>query len=156
MTAMMALKESGKAKTTLLFFHWSMFVSINEKQVENQILTYLKNKGIFCWKNNSTGVFDPRKRVFRKSKNPHHINGVSDILGILEGRFLAIEVKKPYISKKTLAVKHRTQEELHKLASEDQINFINIINDRGGVSFLADSIDIVEEQLQLRRLKSQL
>ena len=128
--------------------------NITEKQIENQILTYLRNKKIFAWKAQTTGIFDPKKRIFRKSNNPHHINGVSDILGIFEGRFLAIEVKRPYVSKKTLHVKHRTQEELEKLASEDQLFFLDTINKREGIAFLADSIEVVEEQLQLRRLKS--
>jgi hypothetical protein len=124
-------------------------VSITEKMIENQILTYLKNKKIFAWKNQSQGTFDPRKGIFRKSRNPHHINGVSDILGIVDGKFLAIEVKKPYISKKTMQFKYRTQEELEKLASEDQVKFINRVKSLGGIAFLADSIDTVEDQLIL-------
>ena len=129
--------------------------TITEKQIENQILAYLRVMKIYAWKSQTVGVFDPRKRVFRKSNNQYHINGVADILGVFEGRFLAIEVKKPYISKKTLRVKSRTQEELFKLASPDQVTFINTINDRGGVAFIADSLEIVQEQLELRRLKSQ-
>lgn len=124
-------------------------VSITEKTIENQILTYLANKKIFTWKNQSTGTFDPRKGVFRKSRNVHHINGVSDILGIVDGKFLAIEVKKPYVSKKTLQFKYRTQEELEKLASDDQVKFINKIKSLGGIAFYADSIDVVEDQLML-------
>jgi hypothetical protein len=125
-------------------------VSITEKIIENQILTYLSNKKIFVFKNQSTGIFDPKKRIFRKSNNPHHIKGVSDILGCLPyGRFLAIEVKKPYVSKKTMQFKYRTQEELEKLASEDQINFVKRVNSSGGVAFFADSIDTVEDQLIL-------
>jgi hypothetical protein len=124
-------------------------VSITEKVIENQILTYLKYKKIFTFKNQSTGIFDPKKKVFRKSNNVHHINGVSDILGIVDGKFLAIEVKKPYVSKKTNQFKYRTQEELEKLASEDQINFVNRVKSLGGIAFFADSIDTVEDQLIL-------
>ncbi len=124
-------------------------MSITEKMIENQILTYLANKKIFAWKNQSQGTFDPRKGVFRKSRNVHHINGVSDILGIIDGKLLAIEVKKPYISRKTLQIKYRTQEELEKLASEDQIRFINRVKSLGGIAFLADSIETVEDQLML-------
>jgi hypothetical protein len=132
----------------------SMLSNPTEKQIENQILTYLRNKGIFVWKNQSTGVFDPTKKVFRKSSNPHHISGVSDILGILkDGRFLAIEVKKPYISKKTLKVKYRTQEELQKLASVDQVNFIEKIRLSNGVSFYADSLEVVEDQLSFAKIE---
>jgi hypothetical protein len=124
-------------------------VSITEKVIENQILTYLSNKKIFAWKNQSQGTFDPKKGIFRKSRNVHHINGVSDILGITDGKFLAIEVKKPYVSKKTMQFKYRTQEELEKLASEDQIKFVNRVKSLGGVAFFADSIDTVEDQLIL-------
>jgi hypothetical protein len=124
-------------------------VSITEKIIENQILTYLANKKIFAWKNHSQGIFDPGRKVFRKSRNVHHINGVSDILGVIDGKFLAIEVKKPYISKKTMQFKYRTQEELEKLASEDQINFVNRVKSLGGIAFFADSIDTVEDQLIL-------
>ena len=129
-------------------------MSITEKIIENQILTYLSNKRIFAWKNQSTGTFDPKKGIFRKSNNSHHINGVSDILGCLpDGRILAIEVKKPYLSKKTMRFKERTQEELEKLASEDQVKFTNKIKSAGGVSFYADSIDVVEEQLRLYEIR---
>lgn len=125
-----------------------MSVSITEKHIENQILTYLANKRIFAWKNQSTGIYDPTRGAFRR-KPANHINGVSDILGIVDGKFLAIEVKKPYLSKKTLQFKYRTQEELEKLASEDQVKFINNIKSLGGIAFYADSIDVVEDQLLL-------
>jgi hypothetical protein len=123
-------------------------VSITEKVIENQILTYLANKKIFAWKVQSVGIYDPSKGSFRR-KSANHINGVSDILGIIDGKFLAIEVKKPYISKKTMQFKYRTQEELEKLASEDQVKFINRIKSVGGIAFYADSIDVVEDQLML-------
>ena len=123
-------------------------MSITEKVIENQILTYLANKKIFAWKVQSVGIYDPSKGSFRR-KSANHINGVSDILGIIDGKFLAIEVKKPYISKKTMQFKYRTQEELEKLASEDQVKFINRIKSVGGIAFYADSIDVVEDQLML-------
>lgn len=125
-------------------------MSITEKVIENQILTYLANKKIFAFKNQSTGIFDPTKGTFRKNRNIHHISGVSDILGCLpDGRMIAIEVKKPYVSKKTMQFKYRTQEELEKLASDDQVKFINKIKSLGGIAFYADSIDVVEDQLML-------
>jgi hypothetical protein len=122
--------------------------NISEKQIENQILTFLRNKGIFVWKNQSVGVFNPTRGRFMKSSNPHHINGVADILGCIDGRMLAIEVKKPYISKKTLQIKPRSQMDLEKLASDDQILFINNMKALGAVAFYADSLDVVKEQLK--------
>jgi hypothetical protein len=127
--------------------------SVTEKSVENQILTFLVNSGIFCWKNQSTGTFDPRKGIFRKSLNKHHINGVPDIIGIIkDGRPLFIEVKRPYISKKTFRAKHKTQEEIEKLASDDQVKFINKAKNLGAVAFYADTLEVLEEQLALNKV----
>ncbi len=119
-------------------------MTITEKQIENDIITFLRKKGVFCWKNQSTGLYDPTKRTFRKAMGVNQLNGVSDILGIVNGRMLAIEVKKPYISKKTMRVMERSQEQLEKLASDDQILFIKNITALGGVAFYADSIDLVK------------
>jgi len=104
---------------------------IPEKAIENQILHYLYKKKIFAWKNQSTGVFDPIKKIYRKSNNPFHIRGVADILGILpDGRFLAIEVKSQT-----------------GRASEEQKKFIWQINARGGKAFIAKSIEDVDSEL---------
>lgn len=66
--------------------------SKSEAQIENEILTYLaKIKGAFFWKNVSTGFFDGKS--FRKQTSPFAINGVADILGIINGRLVAFEVK---------------------------------------------------------------
>ena len=126
-----------------------MLTTPTEKQIENQILTYLRNKRVFVWKNQSAGVFDQKKNIFRRSNNPHHIDGVSDILGLYEGRFLAIEVKRPSISRKTGQFIYRTQEELAKKASSGQVAFIDQINKSGGCAFLADSLEVVKEQMIL-------
>lgn len=104
---------------------------MKEKLIENHILRWLSLNGIFAWKNQSVGIFDPVKKIYRKSNNPYHIKGVSDIIGILsDGRFLAIEVKsktgKP---------------------SPEQINFIKQINDSGGKAFIARSLEDVQEEL---------
>jgi hypothetical protein len=116
---------------------------ITEKEVENQILEWLGLKGIFAWKNQSIGVFDPRRNVFRKPKSKHQINGVSDILGILpDGRFLAIEVKRPL-------KKARTDEALMVIASDDQQAFILKIRESGGLAFVADRIGVVIEKLDM-------
>lgn len=122
-------------------------LQISEKEIENTILTWLRNKGVFAWKNQSVGVFNPRKNVFMKSHNPHHINGVADILGVIDGKILAIEVKKPVYLKKT-GWKKRSQEDLEKLASDDQVLFVNNVRSLGGIAFYADSLEIVKENLK--------
>lgn len=124
-------------------------MSISEKSMETQVLGYLRRRGIFAWKNHTTGIYDPTKKVFRKSNNPFLINGVSDILGVYQGRFMAIEVKKPFISAKTKQIRHKTQEELEKLASDDQLLFLETIKKYGGIAFMVDSLDVLDEQLKL-------
>lgn len=65
-----------------------------EKEIENSILEYLYyfHLGYF-WKNNSVGIFDPTKKIFRKSKNKYAVNGVADIIGCIDGKFVSFEVK---------------------------------------------------------------
>lgn len=65
-----------------------------EKQIENSILEYLSLIKIgFFWKNNSTGIFDPTRKVFRKAKSKFLINGVADIIGVAGGSFICLEIK---------------------------------------------------------------
>jgi penicillin-binding protein-related factor A (putative recombinase) len=105
-----------------------------EKEIETSILQYLEFvPNCYAWKNQSIAVFDPRKKTFRKAASKFLINGVSDILGTYQGKFLAIEVKRPS----------------NKKRNEDQDHFIKNINDRGGIAFYATSIDDVKKGLGL-------
>ena len=65
----------------------------SEKEIENAIIETL-NLIPKCkvWKNQSAGIFDPQKKVFRKLTK-YQIRGVSDILGIYRGKMLCLEVK---------------------------------------------------------------
>jgi len=73
-----------------------MSKAVLEKHIEQDILEYLSYlPECYAWKNHSTGIYDPTRKVFRKNKNKHVIKGASDILGIYQGLFLAIEVKTP-------------------------------------------------------------
>lgn len=107
-----------------------------EKEIETAILRVLEAHRIFAWKNNSTAIYDPVRKVFRKSKNKYAINGVSDILGVFNGQFLAIEVKRP----------------CNKERPEHQQNFIDLINKNGGIAFFATSIDEVRDRLGLCKI----
>jgi len=119
---------------------------LTEAEIQRQILDFLVHIGVFCWRNNSVGVYDPAKKVYRRRTSRHQINGVPDILGIMHGRFLAIEVKR-----------HDGK------VSEDQRRFIAKMNTEGGVSFVARSLGQTVSQLiavfpqdeTLRRVGSQ-
>lgn len=104
--------------------------AIPEKQIENQILSYLKIMGAFVWKNDSVGIWDPKKRIFRKKQSIHHLKGVADILGVYKGKPLAIEVKS-----KT------------GRASKDQLLFLEAFKKHGGIAGVARSIDDVTKIL---------
>ena len=90
-----------------------------EKQIENQILDWLNLiDGCFAIKINTVGIFDPKRKVYRKNNNPHIHNGTSDILACYRGRFCAIEVKAGYGK-----------------PSENQKLFLQRVEKAGGVSF---------------------
>lgn len=56
------------------------------------IVTYLNLQGHFVWRQNNGGVYDPKKKVFRK--NPNHTKGVPDVCGVHKlGYALFVEVK---------------------------------------------------------------
>jgi len=101
-----------------------MKTKAKESALQKQILEYLKIKKVFAWKNHSTGIYDPARRIFRTNTS---VKGVSDILGILpNGRFLAIEVKiKP-----------------NKL-SDNQHNFLVDINNNKGLALVVCCIEDV-------------
>jgi hypothetical protein len=106
----------------------------SEKSIENEILTYLKLRGVFVWPNASVGVFDQKLGIYRKKRGVHRVVGISDILGITQdGRFLAIEVK---------SVKGRL--------TADQAQYLSNINARGGLAFVARSISDVQERLGIK------
>lgn len=108
---------------------WDIVVpKLKEKDIENQILAWLWSKRIFAWKNQSVGVFDPIRKIYRKSNNKFHLNGVSDILGVYNGKFLAIEVKS----------------NSGKL-TENQKEFLERIKSYGGIGIVARSIEDVEK-----------
>lgn len=71
-------------------------MKIDENHVKNAILEWLYYKKIFCWRQNSMGVYDKDKGIYRKARGKFAINGVPDIIGVLpDGKFLGVEVKKP-------------------------------------------------------------
>ena len=101
---------------------------MKEKEIENNILGWLTHvPSSKFWKNSSIGLWDNTKKVYRKSFNRHALNGVSDILGIKDGQFIAIEVKS-----KT------------GRPTESQKQFLEEITKLGGLAFIARSIDDVE------------
>jgi len=97
-----------------------------EKELETRILDWLNSiEDCFAFKVNNTGIFDTKKKVFRKNKNPHIHNGISDILINYQGRFGAIEVKAGY-----------------NKPSINQTKFMSRIIDNGGFSFWTNDFEL--------------
>ena len=95
----------------------------NEKQLETAILDYLMGiDGCFGIKLNNVGVYDAKKRIYRKPNSRHIHKGVPDIMGVFNGRFFCIEVK--YGKNKP---------------SEHQTKFIDRVRSSGGVAFWCHS-----------------
>jgi len=95
-----------------------------ETDLENLILDYLnRQKGWFCWKNYSTGIYDPKIKSFR-NRSKFGPSGISDIIGIYTGILIAIEVKLPG----------------NKL-TDKQLAFIERINKLDGEATWVDSLD---------------
>jgi len=127
--------------TNLYGLLFSMGNYIAEKDVENSILEYLAYRGIFAWKNQSVGIWDAKKKIYRKSNNKYHVNGVSDILGVLpNGKVLCIEVKSPS----------------NRDRPKHQREFISQVSSSGGVAFFADSVKVVDTRLKELGYKGRL
>lgn len=104
---------------------------LSEKQIENQILSWLKVNEIFAFKVKTVGTYDEKLGKFRRPSIWYR-KGTSDILGIYRNKFLAIEVKSE---------KGRT--------SPFQDLFLHDVKEHGGIAFVAKSVEDVEYQLKL-------
>ena len=68
-----------------------MVVSMKEKDIVRQILEYFRFIGAVAGKTKTTGVFDPRRKVFRK--DPMLFSGFPDIAFFYKNRFGFVECK---------------------------------------------------------------
>jgi len=91
-------------------------------ETTQKIINYLFIKGIFAWRSNTTGLFDPVRKMYRTAAKV----GVSDILAVFKpyGTLYAIEVKTGK----------------DKLRSE-QKGFLRNIQSMGGVSLVVHSFE---------------
>ena len=100
---------------------------MRERDIQKSILDYLVYKGIFHWKVNNVGTY--RQDTGRYI--PASLKGVPDIICVLDGLFVGIEVKTP-----------KTYQ------NEAQKRFEDAVVKAGGVYIVARSIDDVEALLK--------
>lgn len=102
-------------------------VAVKESEIQKACLDYLRYKRIFCFKASSTGIYDPTRGIFRKGTSP----GCPDIIAIIRGQFVGIEVKTPK----------------GKL-SDVQKSFHENIIESGGIVMVVHSVEELESDLQ--------
>ena len=99
-----------------------------EYLIEKEILSYLRIKGIFCFKVRNGATYDPKRKVYRKGTT---LKGIADIFALLpDGKACWIEVKTPT-----------------GRATKDQKLFLDRINKSRGIGFIARSVDDVNKHL---------
>jgi len=96
---------------------------ISEKYLQNAIIDWLNEstEGYF-WQNDSVGIKG------RKRENRFRPNGVADVLGVIDGHFVAIEVKAP-----------------KGKVSKSQIEFSQRFSRSGGTYYVIRSIEDLTE-----------
>lgn len=108
---------------------------LTEQEIKNSILQWLSwQRECVAWVNDSVGIFDPTKKVFRKRKSKYARKGVSDIVACWRGFILCIEVKRPKTGKLT----------------PEQVQFIQDITRIGGMAMVARSLDDVIDFLRAK------
>lgn len=61
-----------------------------ENTIQSLTLKTLREYGVFCWRNNNTAIWDARLNGYRAHNG---LKGVPDILAVIKGQFVGIEVK---------------------------------------------------------------
>jgi penicillin-binding protein-related factor A (putative recombinase) len=107
---------------------------MTEKQIEKQILQWLNlQPKTFAFKINTVGIYDPKRNIYRKNLNPFVVKGTSDILGVRNGIFFAIEVKRPRAKRLTTG----------------QTAFLMKVVENGGLGICATSLAQVQAWMSL-------
>jgi hypothetical protein len=102
-----------------------------EASVLAACMLLLKLRGVFAWRSNNVGVYDPVRKCHRSFRG---LKGVADILGVVDGgRILACEVKGP-----------------RGRLTEEQDHFLAQVRVKGGVALCVH--DVKELEAELARL----
>lgn len=103
---------------------------VKESEIQKAILDYLHLKRILAFKHRNVGIY--KKSTDRYIPLSYGEKGISDIIGCLpDGRFLAIEVKKP-----------------GGKPSPEQVAFLERVNVNGGLGILAYGLEEVIQKVQ--------
>lgn len=67
-------------------------MALTENEILNVVCEYLTLKRYTFWRQNTTAIFDPTKKIFRKMPK-YSMRGVSDIILLLDGTTFFLECK---------------------------------------------------------------
>jgi len=98
---------------------------LKETDIQKAILDYLSVKRIFHWRQNNGAIYDPKIGGYRSHTG---MKGVPDIICVIDGQFVGIEVKGP-----------------RGRQSADQKIFERRLIENGGKYILAKSVTDIEE-----------
>lgn len=107
-----------------LFPYWYSGDMSQATELTNAVIDYIYRQEGFAYRAESSGVFDSKLQLYRTAPK----KGVSDIIGIYKGKFLAVEIK---IGKDRL--------------SPEQIGFLKNIAHCGGYTFVAKDLPSFQE-----------
>lgn len=91
----------------------------------NHIISVIYKSGGYAWRQSSTGIYDAQRGGYRTAPK----TGVSDVLGLLNGRLVAVEVK---VGKDRLR--------------PEQIGFIENVRHYGGIAIIAKTPEQFNEE----------
>ena len=97
-----------------------------EKDIQFAICKYLEYKKIFFWRQNTNPIMNKKTGSFRAMPK-YSMNGVPDIILIIDGAFVGLEVKRPKIG----------------VQSADQKTFEKKCKKAGGLYYIVTSLDDV-------------
>lgn len=95
-------------------------MSTPEGKIQLEILKYLRAHGVFCFRNQPS-TYNHKLHIYQS--NPYVMKGTPDIIAVIDGKFVGIEVKTPT-----------------GRISADQILFKKRLEANGGVYILARCI----------------
>lgn len=110
---------------------------LTEKQIQDQMIEWLSlQRDVFVWRQNagmSIRKTKGKSHVFRAAS----IDGISDIIGMIGGHFLAVEVKRP-----------------GKKPTLNQEEFIGRVKKYGGFALVSTSLG--ELRMQIEDIREEL
>lgn len=111
----------------------------SEKQIENDCLDWLNRQPkTLAWKHNSTGIYDKKNETYRR-KSRFDLNGISDIIGISDGKMLCFEIKTPETINRNTETK------------KSQVVFINKVKSLGAIAAIICSLEDLKNEFERQK-----